>query len=227
MLAGQLYWQTKKIYPPLIEEVAGIYSADPTAFPSGTTRDATTEEAVANLGYLIFDATAMEDAAKGLAEEINSEFGQNFLTEIITQALKDNAPALLVGSVPVIGTPVSAGVAAALAQSLTWRVGLTVAVYFLNGGAFPVSRKETVKVLKQKVIPRKPSHHMYQGVFDDVIKAFPSIGRRMVDAIATEVDELASTGRSLDEARRGLLDRGFPEYAVDQALSKHQTAKPI
>jgi uncharacterized protein (DUF697 family) len=217
-LGGQLLTQVKHIYPQMIKKLAVIYGAEPPAQFHEVSDLATVEEALIDALILAAETGLLEDLAGEAKSELAAEFGQSFLIGLIQEALKESAAGLAVAQIPWVGVPAGAAVAAQLAYKLTWRVGITLSIYFQNGCQFLGGKKATMQLVKTEFV-RRPTGPLPDGQLDSVRRKVPPVMQRLVDHIRMEVNEARLTGTDDLTVRTSMLGNGYPSDIVDAAMA--------
>jgi uncharacterized protein (DUF697 family) len=189
--------QAPLVYMPMSRKLADIYSAqmDPTS------------------GRVV-----VAGAIAGGGLNIAASLGMDFLAEIATEILHENGLGIGVSAIPLIGSVIGAGLDAAIAATMTWRVGTMVSVYFQYGGGWVGSRRNTFELAKE--LAGGLSHKNENRVdLNSVPDHVPDVKKRMV---AYAVDLVAAmTGAGLPQAaiRASLTKKGIPVWIIEQAFS--------
>jgi uncharacterized protein (DUF697 family) len=108
--------QAPAVYQPMVKELAQVYGTSPDSVTRGMVTDATLTGAFADMG-----------------NELASEFGQEFLLELIQELWPELGFGAAIGFIPVVGAIAAATLDATFAATLTWEVGVMVAMYFIIG----------------------------------------------------------------------------------------------
>jgi hypothetical protein len=112
-MAGAMAIQAPLVYQPMARKIAQTYLV--------TDIDADISEAV-------------QDAAiEGAEYDIAGAFGVEFFEQIFIDILQEVGLSAAISMVPVIGSVVAGIYDAKIAATMTWRVGLTTALYYENG----------------------------------------------------------------------------------------------
>ena len=112
--------QAPLVYQPMVKDLAKIYSASADNFTQKVVNKAIILEATGDIGIEL------------VRESLVSQFGQEFLLEILHELLPELGIGAALGAIPIIGGIVAAGLDATLAATLTWRVGITTALYDID-----------------------------------------------------------------------------------------------
>ena len=157
VLSAQLLAQTKYLYPPMIEGLADIYDADPDDDTNSVAARVVHNKALAQEARGNFLVFAAENGLLGeigtqMRAAISSQFGEEFLINVIEEALSESVGGLAHAQVPWVGARAAACTAAILTWKITWRVGTTVSIYFQNNSDFVGSRAATTKLVKKQFV---------------------------------------------------------------------------
>ncbi|MBV9691055.1 MAG: hypothetical protein JO202_15260 [Ktedonobacteraceae bacterium] len=207
MLAS-LAAQAPVIYSPMVRSLARIYSATPDQFTRGIVTAATIVGAAVDIGDEV------------LAEALSSEFGQEFLLSILHEIWPELGVGTLLSFIPFAGGFIAAGLDATLAATLTWRVGITTILYFMNneewvGG----SKANTLRQAKQIVGVMSPKTHNRVDL-SSLANRVPEVKRKALTGIKQQINVLkrANSTISKSEIREILTSEGVDAALVDEAL---------
>src|SRR5258708_7686336 len=146
--------QAPVIYQPMVKDLAKIYSASADDYTQKVVDKATILGALGDSGI-----------------ELASEFGQEFLIEILSELLPELGIGAVLGAIPIIGGFVAAGLDATLAATLTWRVGITTALYFFNGQEWPGgSKKSAYDIAKEKTGAPSPKTNKPGIIHEELLR---------------------------------------------------------
>jgi uncharacterized protein (DUF697 family) len=195
-LIGSIAAQAPLVYVPMTEKLAQIYS--------------TRTDSVSN--NIIF-----QSAMGGAGLDAAATFGAEFLTEIAGELLHEVGIGIGLSFLPVIGALTGALLDAAIAVTLTWRVGTTVAMYFQNGEQWLGDRKSTYHAASHMVgrISAKAENRVR---LDDVSADTPEIRTRMIGFVAMQVETLMAADATQDMIRRALSKKGVPQWLIAEGL---------
>lgn len=143
-VVGQLAYQTRFVYPDLVRRLAVVYGTAPDAF----TRKVATQATVLETAVDGLVAAAGSELFTHLAGQVLNGFGTAFLQEIAWDLVRDGGLGAALSSVPIVGALFAGTVDAAMAATMTWRVGAVVSAYFQHGG-YVASRKHTYDLVKR------------------------------------------------------------------------------
>jgi len=143
-VVGQLAYQTRYVYPELVRRLAVVYGTAPDAFTRKVTAQATVLETAVD-GLV---AAAGTELFATLAGQVLNSFGTAFLQEIAWDLVREGGVGAVLSSVPIVGALFAGTVDAAMAATMTWRVGAVVSAYFQHGG-YVTSRKHTYDLVKR------------------------------------------------------------------------------
>jgi hypothetical protein len=188
--------QAPLIYRPMTADLAAVYSAN---IDQETNR-------ISNEAVLL-------GAAGDVAAQLGSEFLQEIASELITEA----AAGLAASTIPIIGALFAAGLDAAIAATLTWRVGTMVSLYFQNGEAWIQSRKETYHVAKKLVGGYSPQTDDRVDL-NDIGHQNPVIEQKHLDFVLNLIDMLKSLSANRGQIVDALRKKKVPDYLVQEAL---------
>jgi hypothetical protein len=209
-LVGAIVAQGPIVYRPMARDLAQVYLSES---DRNTDRIAT--------GGMV--GTAMLD--------IVSEFGTEFLMEVGHEIVMEAGLGVL-GSlcVPVIGGVVGAALDYLIANTMTWRVGTMVSMYFQNGSAWLESRKTTYGRAKSL------TGGMTQGV-RELLKAneerksarvdlsripllVPEIGEKQIRVLKPLI-EMMQPAMSRQQIKSALVGQRFPLDIIEIALNRY------
>jgi hypothetical protein len=127
-MATAIAIQAPAVYQPLARRIGQIYLSDHTD---------------ANLSQLIEDV-----AIEGGNYDIGSTFGVEFLQMLAMELLQEIGLGAAASAIPLLGTAVASYLDAKIAATMTWRVGLSAAIYFENGCAWLGDQHKTYERAK-------------------------------------------------------------------------------
>lgn len=122
-MAGAMAIQAPLVYKPLARQIAKNYL-------------------VSNVDAEV-QAAINETAIEGAEWDVAGEFGIEFFKEIISEILTEIGLGAVLGAIPFIGSGVAIWYDRKIAATLTWRVGVSIALYYENGCEWIVDRKTT------------------------------------------------------------------------------------
>jgi hypothetical protein len=143
-VVGQLAYQTRFVYPDLVRRLAVVYGTAPDSF----TRKVTTQATVLETAVDGLVAAAGTELFGHLAGQLLNGFGTAFLQEIAWDLVREGGVGAALSSIPIVGALFAGTVDAAMAATMTWRVGALVSAYFQNGG-YITSRRHTYGLVKR------------------------------------------------------------------------------
>lgn len=218
-IAGVLI-QPKAFYQPMVRKLAEIYSASPDDVTNG----------------IVGAATGVGAASELLV----NEFGSEFIQEILMEIAQEVGISAGIGLIPVIGKILGAGMDMVVARTLTWTVGAMATIYFLNGGQFIESRKDTYVLCKPlakvaitngngidlddlpwKVGPLRQS--MVKQLLRFVVATVSRKG--FLNFVLSLLAFGRSAGVNADEIRGVLAPKEIPERLVDEVV-QYAAGKP-
>ena len=128
-VAGAIVAQGPVVYQPMAQELARVYLAN----PDGSTAK-----------------IALSGTFSTAALDIASEFGTEFMRQIAHEIVME-AGLGVIGSlcIPVLGGIVGAALDYLIANTMTWRVGTMVSMYFQNGSVWLKSREDSYQEAKR------------------------------------------------------------------------------
>lgn len=133
-MAASIGVQAPLIYQPLSREIGKIYLAQPDG----------------EVNELVDDA-----AIEGAIADLVAGFGTEFMTEIAMELLHEIGIGAGIAVLPIIGNIVGTALDAKIAATMTWRVGITTAIYFENGCHWVGDRKTTYEAARRLCRPLK------------------------------------------------------------------------
>lgn len=122
-MAGAMAIQAPLVYKPLARDIAKSYLVN--------TVDSEVRAAI------------NETAIEGAEWDLGGAFGIEFFQEILSEILTEIGLGALLGAIPIAGSVAAAFYDRKIAATLTWRVGVSVALYYENGCEWIVDRKTT------------------------------------------------------------------------------------
>lgn len=194
-LIGAILAQAPLVYKPMTAELAEVYS---TAVDAQAT------------------AFSHRAIAIGAATDLASQLGSEFLQEIMSELVGEAAIGLGASAIPFIGALFAAGIDAAVAATLTWRVGAMVALYFQNGEAWLQNRKNTYHVAKEYAGGYSP--RIDNRVDLDQLGHNPVIERKHLDFVLGLIEMLKAASASREQVLSALRGKSIPEYLVQNAM---------
>ncbi len=222
VLAAQLYAQTKYLYPPMIDKLARIYDADADDYTKSVVaragrNKALAQEAIGNSLVFAAENGLLEEIGTDLQSELSTQFGQEFLINMIKEALGESIGGLALAQVPWIGAAAGASTAAILAWKITWRVGTTVSIYLQNNNDFVGSRAATTKLVKNDFV-KGAKRSSQDGSLERVRKDVPAVRANMIKHVKGEVVAGREAGLSEAQIRKLLQVKHYPADIVGAAL---------
>jgi hypothetical protein len=211
-MVASLAAQAPLIYQPMVQDLAKIYCASSDDFTQKVVNKATILGAAGDIGSEI------------VREFLVSEFGQEFLLEIIHELIPELGIGGILGAVPIIGGFVAAGVDVLLAATLTWRVGKTTALYFFNGQQWPGGSKKSAYDLAKKgkggglsAATNRPG-----TIDEELLREDPAMWEKNVKGMIQIIRSMKKVDPSLSNSKiRSLLrEEGYPEGVLEEALRR-------
>ncbi|HWS84602.1 MAG TPA: hypothetical protein VN207_10125, partial [Ktedonobacteraceae bacterium] len=199
--------QAPVIYLPMVKELAKVYSASPDRFTSGVVTKATIIGGLADVGSEV------------VQEYLATEFGQEFLLELLHEMLPELGIGALLALLPVAGGIISAGLDATIAATLTWRVGVTTVLYFLYGEEWLGSKKQTYDQAKALVGPLSPK--MENRVrLDSILQQVPQIKEKAIRGLSQKIYFMKKANPSIskDAMLSTFQEEGIPNDLIEEAL---------
>jgi len=196
---GQLFGQTKVLYPALARDLAAVYASPADRFRD-VFKDATQDERLLRQAAKQLATSIDEVAQLGLA--LGMQFQSDFLQDIALDLAAENAPGLLGSAIPIVGAFIGGTLDALVAVVMTWRVGTMIAVH-LQHGDFVVDRQYTWKLVKRGLVKRNMDMAR-PGLLTKVRTSVPQVQARLVALARDEVRRLEATGLSRSDAVRQL-----------------------
>jgi uncharacterized protein (DUF697 family) len=141
---------------------------------------------------------------EGAGLDITNEFSVEFFTEIAGELFSELGWGAAASFIPVLGGFVGAALDAAVASTMTWRVGTMVSVYYQNGGSWLGSRRETFEVAK-----------------DFVGQVSPKANNRV------DLDEVAKKHRQLLDRQFSTLKSVLLDPLLEISSSEEQIVKTL
>jgi len=207
MLAS-LAAQAPIIYSPMVKSLARIYSAEPDQFTRGLVTAATITGGAFDIGSEV------------LAEALSTEFGQEFLLSILHEIWPELGVGTLLSFIPFAGGFIAAGLDATLAATLTWRVGITTILYFLNGEEWiGGSKTNTLKHAKRVIGVMSPKTNDRVNL-NSLPNTVPEAKRKALAGLQQQIKVLkrANSSISKSEIRAIFIAEGIDASLVDEAL---------
>jgi hypothetical protein len=203
--------QAPLVYQPMVKELAKIYSASANEFTQKVVNKATLVGIAGDVGSEL------------VSEFLASEFGQEFLLEILHELLPELGIGAALGAIPLIGGIIAAGLDATLAATLTWRVGITTALYFFNGQEWPGgSKKRAYDIAKEQTGTPSPAINRPGLIDEDLLRKDPLMWEKNVKGLVQIIRSMKRVNPSLSnsEIRSYLQEDGYPESVVEEALKR-------
>lgn len=200
--------QAPVIYNPMVKSLARIYSATPDQFTTGLVTSTTIAGSAFDVGDEI------------LAEALSTEFGQEFLLSILHEIWPELGVGTLLSFIPFAGGFIAAGLDATLAATLTWRVGITTILYFMNGEEWVGgSKANTLQKAKQVIGVMSPKTNNRVNL-NDLANSVPETKKKALAGIKQQINVLkrANNTISKSEIRHILTSEGVNASLVDEAL---------
>jgi hypothetical protein len=209
-LVGAIAAQGPIVYQPMARDLAQVYLSD-------------SDKSVSKI--------TLEGTAKTSALDIASEFGTEFMMEIGHEIVMEAGLGVL-GSlcVPVLGGIVGAALDYLIANTMTWRVGTMLSIYFQNGATWLESRQETYEKAKEltggishtvrEIIKTKEDHKSARVDLSEIASRVPEVEESQIRALKPFIQMMRSamTRRQISSALSG---QGVPAATVAMALDRY------
>lgn len=201
-LAASVLVQAPAFYQPMARRLARIYTAE---------ADSET------------DSMVRDTAVAGAKFDVASEFAAKFFQQIAPELLHEAGLGVLLAGVPLIGPVVAAGLDAAIAATLTWRVGTMISMYYQNGLGWTGDRSGTYQRARALVGSLSPK---IEGRVDlnDVANSNPEILESQVSAVAKTVRVLMGLSNDRKRILQILRELGLPgalaQLGVERAFAR-------
>ena len=157
----------------------------------------------------------------GSAGMIAAEFTTEFFSEIAGDILREAGFAAVSSAIPFIGGIVAAGLDAAIAATMTWRVGTMVSIYYQNGQRWVGSRKDTYEAASSMVGGLSPEN-TGRVRLDGIPGRVAEVSENQVQAALVVVRMIRTASPRATEAdiRAALVAERLPRAAIDEAIRR-------
>ncbi len=189
--------QSPAIYKPMAKEIASIYGRNPDRIAGREVERAQTTGAI-------------QDAAVF--------FGVEFFEEIARELLHELGVGLGLSIIPIVGGFVGIALDIKIAWTLTWRVGLMLALYHENGGKWIKSRKHTYELAK-KFVKAGTKDDSPQPRVADFVKSVSEVGNNQGAAVSMLAETLIETGLSKGDVARKLREKGVSSELIARVMA--------
>jgi hypothetical protein len=190
--------QAPLIYKPMTRELARIYSSEEDATTDSITKD-----------------TVLIGAGLDIAIELGSEFMQEIASDLIFEA----GLGLGISAIPFFGALLAAGLDAAIAATLTWRVGTMVSAYYQNGEAWVENRRATYDYAKKFVGSYSPKVENRANL-DDFGRQNPAISAKQLAFVLNLIETLRVVAPNREQVSQVLRSRNVPSWLIDEGLRR-------
>ncbi len=201
--------QGPMFYKPLAEKLTRIYNVE----PNGQT-----------------NAIVMQNILVGGAADIAGEFASEFLMMIAGELFTELGLGVAASFIPGVGAGVGAALDYIIATTMTWRVGVMVAIYCQNGNRWVGNKKHTFELAKEitgglglgwrdllskfGVNGNRPT---IEVDLNSIPNRVPEVGKWQVEHLKQFV-LLALEMGGADLARTQLMKRGVPPEMIEKAI---------
>lgn len=155
--------------------------------------------------------------------QVNS--AQEFMSEIFSELMHEIGVGFVVSAIPIIGGFAAIGLDAALAATMTWRVGTMVSIYYQNGQRWVKDRHSTYEIGKGLVGGLSP---IIAERFDlnSIRNRVPEVNETQVRELLRFVwklhDRVSKKGFTLedDDIRDSFKDQKIPKDLLDEVIRR-------
>ena len=186
------------IYQPLARDIAAIYGRQPGKVER--------EE-------------VLRGAIGGGVRDIAVDFGTEFFREIAIEIVQDIGWGAAASVIPVLGGIASTAIDTKVAWTMTWRVGLMLALYHENGGQWIINRKHTYELVRKRIKMQKRD-----GQARPTIQQIVADNKTVADSQEASVNMLAQIlmdqGFSKEDVRASLAARQLPTELINAVLCR-------
>jgi uncharacterized protein (DUF697 family) len=189
--------QAPIIYQPLARDIAEIYGRQP-----GSTER----------------AEVFRGATAGGLQDVAVDVGVEFFREIGIEVLQDVGWGAAASVIPVLGGIASTAIDATIAWTMTWRVGLMLALYHENGGRWINSRKHTYELVRKQIKMQK-NNGQARPTIRQVVANNKSVTNSQEASVNLIAQMLLDQGFSKEDVRKSLTARNIPAELVDAVLA--------
>jgi hypothetical protein len=190
--------QAPAVYQPMAREIAGIYGR--------------------SAGKVEVSEVA-RGAVSGGVRDVAVDFGVDFFTEIAGELIRELGLGSVLSVIPVLGGFVGMYLDVTIAWTMTWRVGLMLALYHENGGSWIVSRKHTYELVRKRIKADRDQGQPAPTI-EQMVAGAPSVAASQETSVSLLARVLLEQGISADDVRRSLIKRGIATELVDSVLKR-------
>lgn len=202
--------QGRIVYRPMARDLAEVYVSD-------------LDKSTANIASRGMIDTAMLDIA--------SEFGTEFIMEIGHEIVMEAGLGVL-GSlcVPVLGGFLGAALDYLIANTMTWRVGTMVSMYFQNGSTWVDSRQKTYERATQltggighsvvEILRAKEERKTARVDLSEIPSQVPEIEESQMRALKPLI-QMMRPAMGRQQIQQALAGQGIPAPTIEKALARY------
>ncbi|GHO94418.1 hypothetical protein KSF_044660 [Reticulibacter mediterranei] len=195
--------QVALVYRPMLKELVAIYITPPDHFARGMVTQSTIMGSPLNrTGEVVYEYLA-------------GEFDHPFLLELLHEIWHDAGVEATSG--------VLLGIEATIAATLTWQVGVTIALYFLYGEAWIGAKQQTAE--QARVLTGLPSPEMQERVnLTSIFQHVPQVREKALTALAQRIYQMKKATHSIgkDTMLSIFREEGIPYDLIEEALSRNR-----
>jgi hypothetical protein len=192
-MAGAMAIQAPLVYQPMERAIAKVYLVN---------------------NYDTEVRAALNDATiEGAEWDVTGAFSVAFFQEILVEVFQEIGVGAILCLIPILGTLIAAAYDAKIAATLTWRVGLTVALYYENGCEWLGDRRTTYEKARFLITGGLSAKTANRANINDAWQRVDGLGERQASLLARYLT-LAKQITGLDAIQKVLLER----LRVDPAL---------
>jgi hypothetical protein len=196
--------QAAPVYQPMLRELVAIYMAPPEHIARGMVTQAT------------ITGSLLSSEGESAYTYLVREFDRPFLLELLQKMWHDAGIATTAGNL--------LGLEATIAATLTWQVGVTVALYFLAGEAWiGGTKRQTAE--QARILTGLPSPEMQDRVhLTGIFQRVPHVREKALAALTQRIAHLKKATRSIskDTMLSMFREEGIPYELIEEALSRDQ-----
>ncbi len=185
------------IYQPLARDIAAIYGRKPGKVEN--------EEVIYG-------------ALTGGVQDIAVDLGTEFFREIAMELVQDVGLGTLTSIIPILGGIASTAIDSKIAWTMTWRVGLMLALYHENGGKWIESRKHTYELVRRRMKIQSKDGQA-RPTIRQIVEQNKAVIKNQEASVGLLAQILLDQGFTKDEVRESLTKRQLPRELIDAVLS--------
>ena len=164
---------------------------------------------------LVSDATWL-----GAELDIAASFGVEFLSDLVGEIIAEAGIGWSVTKfIPFVGPLLSGGMDAAIASTLTWRVGVAAAIYYENGLAWSGSGQKATYQTAKEFVGGFNMKSAQRVDLESLRRRVPEVNNSSVKTVIEIAKMFRDFSVPIDQIRRKLIEeKGIDSDIVDAAL---------